>query len=114
MSILDRITELLGNREQRELTNYLGIKSVAFSEWKSGKSKSYRKYLIEIANFFDVSLDYLVYGKENTSSTIELKADERELLGIYNRLSEMSKGKLMERATVLSELETPVTKEPEQ
>lgn len=113
MSILDRITELLGNREQRELTNYLGIKSVAFSEWKSGKSKSYRKYLIEIANFFDVSLDYLVYGKENTSSTIELKADERELLGIYNRLSEMSKGKLMERATVLSELETPVTKEPE-
>lgn len=112
-SILDRITELLGNREQRELTNYLGIKSVAFSEWKSGKSKSYRKYLIEIANFFDVSLDYLVYGKENTSSTIELKADERELLGIYNRLSEMSKGKLMERATVLSELETPVTKEPE-
>ncbi len=51
MDILDRISALLGGREQRELTNYLGLKSVAFSEWKSGKSKSYRKYLIEISEF---------------------------------------------------------------
>ena len=48
MDILDRITMLLGNREQKELTNYLKLNNVAFSEWKSGKSKSYRKYLIEI------------------------------------------------------------------
>ncbi len=52
MDILDRITMLLGNREQKELTNYLKLNNVAFSEWKSGKSKSYRKYLIEIAEFF--------------------------------------------------------------
>ena len=45
MDILDRITMLLGNREQKELTNYLKLNNVAFSEWKSGKSKSYRKYL---------------------------------------------------------------------
>ena len=57
MDILDRISMLLGKREQRELTDYLQLKNVAFSEWKSGKSKSYRKYLIEIADFFNVSLD---------------------------------------------------------
>lgn len=65
MDILDRISLLLGNRDQKELTDYLGLKSAAFSEWKSGKSKSYKKYLIEIAEFFHVSIDYLVYGKND-------------------------------------------------
>ena len=31
MDILDRITMLLGNREQKELTNYLKLNSVALS-----------------------------------------------------------------------------------
>lgn len=35
LDILDRISVLLNGREQKELTDYLGIKSVAFSEWKS-------------------------------------------------------------------------------
>ena len=78
MDILDRITMLLGNREQKELTNYLKLNNVAFSEWKSGKSKSYRKYLIEIAEFFDVSIDYLVYGKEKSSLAEQLTADSPE------------------------------------
>lgn len=72
MDVLDRITMLLGNRDQKELTDYLGLKSVAFSEWKNGKSKSFRKYLIEISEFFNVSVDYLVYGKE-TAAVPELK-----------------------------------------
>ncbi len=113
MGILDRISKLLGNREQRELTNHLGLKSVAFSEWKSGKSKSYRKYLIEIADFFNVSLDYLVYGKEKSSPTVELTSDERELLDIYNRLSDKSKGIILGRAEQLIEFEAPVADEPE-
>lgn len=105
---------LLGSKEQRELTNFLGLKSVAFSEWKSSKSKSYRKYLIEIADFFNVSLDYLVYGKEKNSSKVELTADEQELLDIYKKLSPMSKGRIKERAEMLAEFEThtePVVEE---
>ena len=35
LNILDRISVLLNGREQKEFTDYLGIKSVAFSEWKS-------------------------------------------------------------------------------
>ncbi len=70
MDILDRILSLLGDREQKELTDYLGLKSVAFSDWKSGKSSSYRKYLIEISEFFGVSIDYLVYGDDHFSSNI--------------------------------------------
>ncbi len=114
MGILDRISKLLGNREQRELTTYLGLKSVAFSEWKSGKSKSYKKYLIEIADFFNVSLDYLVYGKEKSSPTFELNADEHELLQYFKKLSDKSKGIVLGRAEQLAELEAPAVNEPEQ
>ena len=113
MGILDRISKLLGNREQRELTTYLGLKSVAFSEWKSGKSKSYKKYLIEIADFFNVSLDYLVYGKEKSSPTFELNADEHELLQYFKKLSDKSKGIVLGRAEQLAELEAPAVNEPE-
>ena len=114
LGILDRISKLLGNREQRELTTYLGLKSVAFSEWKSGKSKSYKKYLIEIADFFNVSLDYLVYGKEKSSPTFELNADEHELLQYFKKLSDKSKGIVLGRAEQLAELEAPAVNEPEQ
>ncbi len=89
LDILDRITLLLGTREQQELTKYLGLKSAAFSEWKSGKSKSYRKYLIEIADFFNVSLDYLVYGKEADSSFGSF--DEEQHIKKYRILDEHGK-----------------------
>lgn len=112
MDILDRISMLLGSREQRELTNFLGLKSVAFSEWKSGKSKSYRKYLIEIADFFNVSLDYLVYGKEKSSSKDNLSDDEQELLEYFNKLSDKSKGIVLGRAEQLAEMEKPIANEP--
>lgn len=103
MDILDRITMLLGNREQKELTNYLKLNNVAFSEWKSGKSKSYRKYLIEIAEFFDVSIDYLVYGKEKSSPVEQLTADEQRLLTYYKKLNDIDKGVVIGRAEQLAE-----------
>lgn len=95
MEIIDRISLLLAGRDQKELTNYLGLKSVAFSEWKSGKSKSYRKYLIEIAEFFNVSLDYLVYGKE-------LNDDEQELLKSYRKLTYADRKEVSARTKMLA------------
>lgn len=85
MEILDRISLLLNDRDQKELTNYLNLKNSAFSDWKSGKSQSFRKYLIEISEFFDVSIDYLVYGKEKISAS-ELTGAEKRLLAAFKEL----------------------------
>lgn len=106
MEIINRISLLLAGREQKELTNYLGLKSVAFSEWKSGKSKSYRKYLIEIAEFFNVSLDYLVYGKENQATT--LNTDEQELLDNYRQLTSDDKEEASKRVQELTTQDTSI------
>ena len=84
MDILDRIQLLLGSGDQKALTDYLGLKKTAFTDWKSGKSNSYRKYLIEIANFFNVSIDYLVYGKECTN---QLSDNQRTLLSCFQTLN---------------------------
>lgn len=57
MSIMTNIERLLKEtkKTQRELTDYLGINRSVFSQWKSGNSKSYEKYIERIAAFFDVS-----------------------------------------------------------
>ena len=110
LDILDRISKLMGNREQQELTNYLGLKKTAFSDWKSGKSNSYRKYLIEIADFFNVSIDFLVYGKEKSPSA-ELSEDERDLLFIFKTVSEREKGELLGYARRMIETSSPEKRE---
>lgn len=62
MEILDKISYLLKekNKKQKELTDYIGISKYNYTDWKAGKSNSYMKYLPQIAEFLDVSLDYLV------------------------------------------------------
>ncbi|MCH5203099.1 MAG: helix-turn-helix transcriptional regulator [Oscillospiraceae bacterium] len=62
MDTLNKIIELLTaqNRQQKELTDYLGVEKSTFSAWKNGKSASYKKYLPEIASFFSVTVDELL------------------------------------------------------
>lgn len=112
MDILDRITALLDGKDQKELTDYLHLQKAAYTDWKSGKSKSYRKYLIEIAEFFGVSLDYLVYGKEKKLSEIKLTNDENRLLTYFKELSDIDKGVVIGRAEALAELNKMSLKQP--
>lgn len=106
LDILDRINMLLNGRDQKELTNFLKLKKTAYSDWKAGKSESYRKYLIEIADFFNVSIDYLVYGKEKAEQTAKeqvLSKEEKELLGYFSVLPRDVRQKLLGRAELLAE-----------
>lgn len=66
MEVLTRILELLDEKhiQQKELSDYLGLSKCAMTGWKNGNNNSYRKHLPEIAEFFGVSVDYLL-GKES-------------------------------------------------
>lgn len=66
MSTIDKIFYLLEvkNLQQKQLTDYLGIDKSIATQWRTGQSKSYTKYISQIANFFEVSVDY--FFSENT------------------------------------------------
>lgn len=62
MHTLDKIQLLLKeqHKTQKNLTDFLGLKKTTFTSWKSGKNTSYTKHIGKIAEFFDVSADYLL------------------------------------------------------
>lgn len=72
MRILDNISQLLNDKglKQKDLTDYLGISKNCFTDWKSGKSSSYQKYLPQIAEFLGVSVDYIVGNEESSTDDI--------------------------------------------
>ena len=55
-----------------DVTKATGIKSPVFSEWKKGKSRPNTEKMIKIANFLDVSVEYLLTGKEPKSTANNL------------------------------------------
>lgn len=75
MNTLNKILKELSTTQktQKELCDFLGIGKQAFSDWKSGKSSSYMKYLPQIADFFGVSVDYLL-GKDSPSEQTSTNA----------------------------------------
>lgn len=48
---------------QKELAEKLKIKQNSYSDWENGKSEPNIEMLVRIADYFDVSLDYLMGGK---------------------------------------------------
>ncbi len=109
LDILNRIINLLNGKNQKELTDYLGLRDTAFSDWKHGKSESYKKYLIEISEFFGVSIDYLVYGKSKYLSG--LPDEEQECLQKFKKLSPIDRGRILERMDTMYSAYTPEQKE---
>ena len=116
MSIINRIVDLLkkNGASQADICNYIGIKYNVFTTWKTRETDPPAKYLVQICEFLNISLEYLLTGEEKSSPTVKMTADERELLEIYNNLSPKSQGQVKERAIVLAELEAPAANDPEQ
>ena len=80
MCTLDKISELLKlqNKKQKNLTDYLGLTKNTYTNWKSGNNESYLKYLPQIAEFFNVSVDYLLGNTDTPISIINNDFSEQE------------------------------------
>ena len=91
---LERILGLIEERNiaNTELTSYLGTASSAVSEWKNGKIKTYQNYIVELADFFDVSADYLLgrtdlrKGGEWDDLVKQYQLCDADKLNLVNRL----------------------------
>lgn len=64
-----------------------GIASSTFTDWKSGRSVPKQEKLQKIADYFGVSLDYLMTGKESALKMGSLYTDENSdfLIEVTNK-----------------------------
>ena len=80
------------NIKPNPLGSLLGISSATITGWKNGKIPSGNN-LLKIAEFFGVSIEYLLTGKEREN--MKLSINERELLSLFSLLDEREQLKII-------------------
>lgn len=87
-TVLDKEMKLR-NLSNYQLSKETGISDSLISYWRNGKRKPTLDNLILLAKHFNVTIDYLVFGSQNSSIMFgndSLSNDENELISTYNRL----------------------------
>lgn len=84
---------------QKDVAKELNIKNTTYSNWEVGVSEPDIQSLKKLADFFGVSIDYLV-GRESEDGLIvsegqSLSGDEKELLDGFRRLNAAGKGRIL-------------------
>ena len=90
--MLTRIFKCIGVKRgaQKDLAEYLGIHPNVITNWKNGSNKSYRGYVDEISNYFNVTTDYLLTGEQKEKAPIDVvDEDLREYLNELRNRPEM-------------------------
>ena len=92
MEIIERIYELCDENGKKacELCDKLGVSTSTMSSWKVRKNDPPAKYLKAIADFFSVSLDYLLTGQDVPVQKNTTPEEDR-LLALYRALPENKK-----------------------
>lgn len=89
---------------QREIARQLHISQSTYHNWESGKTQPSIAQLIDLAEFFGVSVDYLIGNSddcgiitysENHNEKI-IKRDEYELLRLYRSLPEAARKNILD------------------
>lgn len=77
-SIYERIEQLIAERgmTKKAFCQQLKISTGNLGDWKRGKSIPSTNKLIEIASFFDVSLDWLMIGRPSKEAMVREKRED--------------------------------------
>lgn len=122
MDTLNRIMLLIKENgiEQQGLAAILGINKQTISDWKSGKSKTYLKYIQTISDYFNVSTDYLLGRTDIKNPPAEteglifhikddnLRAEVDELVSIYLSLDNAGRTLVLAKAIEESRIQAAV------
>ena len=87
--LLKRIYKLMDreNIKPTQLAKVLNMSTSTFTDWSKGKGSPSLKAVMQFSEYFDVSIDYLVYGKEQDASALEISSPEdKDLLNKFHQL----------------------------
>lgn len=64
------------------------INRTTISKWENGTQEASMSFVVALANFFQVSLDYINGAEdENKKTTAEAEAKENRIIDMYSRLN---------------------------
>lgn len=86
MTTLDKIFQTMKSKSIKnlDLAKHLDISVFQISNWKSGNNQSYLKYISGIADYLEVSADYLL-GTEKAASP-QYSEDTAEAIELFNSM----------------------------
>ncbi|MDO5558093.1 MAG: S24 family peptidase [Oscillospiraceae bacterium] len=101
--MVDRITALIKEKglSINAVEKALGFGNGAIKRFNTS-SPSIDK-IIALSDFLNVSVEYLLFGKNKSSSPNKLSDDEQELINLYTQLNRDDRIRIHERAEVLLE-----------
>lgn len=102
MTIIERIFSIMKEKglKQKELATATNKNESQITSWKTRNCNPPAELLPDIANFLNVSINYLVTGENDIQKTNEnfkflnLNNDETELLKNYKKLDQRGKHKI--------------------
>ena len=98
MDTITRIFELADQifLEQQAFAAAIGVSPKTVSVWRTGRGKSYMKYLPQISAALHTSVEYLLTGKESSPSS-----EKDGLLADYDALTARNQEKVREYLALL-------------
>ena len=111
-----KLRDLRGVKDA-DVVRATGITKSTFSDWKSGRSEPKKEKLQKIADFFDVSLDYLMTGEEKeggetyyineeTRAIAQEIFERKELRMLFDVTRKSTPQRLMAYYNMIKELES--------
>lgn len=85
-------------KTQRELASSLNIHPVTYNGWELGKSEPNIAALCKLADYYHITLDYLV-GRQFASDAGYLTDPEKQLLAMFRSMTENNKKTLLSEAS---------------
>ena len=119
MQIITRIFDLLQKNDKTayQLSRYLGINTSTMSTWKKNETDPPARLIKQIADFFNVSVSYILTGEDDPIYRYTT-TDEDEFLDLFRQLPERKQfefiGQLKGTLQILSESDKYVDKEKRQ
>lgn len=92
----------LNNKTQEEIAEILDMSAVGYSHYELEKREPSIETLIKLADYYDVSLDYLV-GRQYANEVGYLTPDQKEFIKLFLKLDEFKQSKVAGYTTAIYE-----------
>ena len=87
----------------KQLTEKLELSNSAITDWKKGKAKPSTEAVIKLADYFGVTTDYILLGKEPAGTAEpQLTENEKEILELLHRFDERTQLKFLGRVEAIA------------